>query len=193
LVLPAVFTNVFRRRKNDPVVVLLLAYLALLTAWMLVPLPAAVGTATLLDRVPCRRALIGAGIANILLIIRVLIGEPEARRNYKEAALAAPIFILLLAYGWSLRRDLGLAMSSAQTIAISALFAFVSYCVLSRQRWLFSLAVLPAVMGANYDINPVSTGLSPLLGKEAWALVTATARSAPAAGWGAYGSDTAPG
>lgn len=195
LVLPEVFTNFLRRTKNDPVVLLLLVYIALLTTWMLVPVPAWVGTVSLLDRVPAKRALIGVGIANIILIVRFLSHPSDTtvsgapRLDGKTVAAAAAIFLMLWAYGRMLSRHLGIAMSTLQIVGVSSLFAFLSSCVLKHQRRLFGMAILPAVIAANYDVNPISIGLGPILGKQALPVVTAAAQAAPGARWVAYGNN----
>lgn len=88
LVIALVIKDFFSRKRVDFTELLLIGYLAFLSTWMLVGLPASVAHVTLLDRVPPIRALIGVGAANILLLVRFLAhdGRPQEHDNPKLVA-----------------------------------------------------------------------------------------------------------
>ncbi len=162
LVLCAACFDMARRRKKPTwVEVALVSYCLLMVIWCLVGLPEPFARATLLTRVPARRAIIGIGISDALLVaVFVSQGRQESVRR---ALSSASTWLLLLLWtglvcflGIRLRKILpeyGVAEILTGTLVSSAL----GLLLLIRSRVaLVGIAAISIV--ATSGFNPVARG-----------------------------------
>jgi hypothetical protein len=164
--LPFVWSPVFGRgRRFRAATIGLVVALGVLLAHAYVGLPSWLTRITLLDRVQTNRALVGIGMASILLLVVVGASLQEADRlPRRRLAAGAVLVVLTVGYVVTLGqhlRDLGAPLgikSVAGAVLVAAVVAGLFFW-----RPLASLVVLAAFgLFVSVPVNPLYRGLDPL-------------------------------
>jgi hypothetical protein len=141
----------------------------LLLSWALLPLPSFVGTATLLNRVPTSRVILGIGLASSLVTFLVLAAERPAKAARHPLAWGFIVLLLLLAGavaavgGLRLRTTtpfLGLRLS--EIAAGCVVFTVLVALVLARRALAAALGLIIVGAVMSLTVNPLYRGLVPL-------------------------------
>jgi hypothetical protein len=181
-----------RGRWLKPFVLALIAYLVALSVYMLLGYGSLLSRAMLLSYVPGNRALIGLGLASILLVA-VYVAEPPSGRVplWAKGILAAFAFggLTVFAIGFQARYGypnwvVALPVSVALAVAVGAM--------MSRSRALFYVIMLLLVLVPSLGSNPISVGLEPIYGKRLVQAVTPIAAGNPGERWLVYGDLVSP-
>jgi hypothetical protein len=193
LLFPFVFIAVLlekRLSKNwhvKPVALGLIVYLIALSAYMLFGYGRPLSRVLLLSYVPGTRALIGLGIASILLVATYVAKPPSDRvPPWAKTVLGVLTFGALTAFSIGFQKRYGypdwvaaLPVCLALAIAVSAM--------LFRTRGLFYAVMLLLVAVPSVNSNPVSVGLEPIYGKRLVQAVAQLAAENPDERWLVYG------
>lgn len=184
-----------RRWTGSPVAAPLAGCLvggAVLTAWMLLPVPAAVGRWLLLTRVPGFRLLLPVALAGILALtlLAAHASQPGRRVPWWGAVGGTALFAAALwwaASGYTVDgQPIDLAVA-----AVPVVVATVGVALAVSRRPLVGLAVLAALtLWQASLINPLQRGVEPLTGSALRQKVDELRRRAsPEAGWIAFSAD----
>jgi hypothetical protein len=192
LLYPFLAVEVFRRwRENkrlDPLSLILLGYIVILTVWNVIGLPATLAKWTMFDKVRAERVIPAIGLANVMFVAVTLstIGRSTLsffRRNLIWSILVA---IILLLYGFHLKSDAVPWLPVWGIVGISALFSAIAYFMVSNRLPLF-YAFMALVLAPNLTINPVTAGLGAILHKSLFHFVQNIVSRDPSAGWAIFG------
>ena len=145
------------------------------SVYMLLGYGSLLSRALLLSYVPGNRALIGLGLASILLVA-VYVAEPPSGRVplWAKGALAALTLCALSAFAIGFQGRYGYP-SWVAALPVCVALAVAVGAMMSRARALFYVIMLVLVAVPSVYSNPVSVGLEPIYGKR---LVQAVARIA---------------
>jgi hypothetical protein len=178
--------------RNDWIGLSLLAYISILTIWMFWGLPESITATTLLSIIPLNRAMLGLGIAGVILTIRwvdrsnKLLGIGESRSEYGLSILASILILLLCIYA---NRKYDSFLAIWQVALVCAVFSFMAYALFSLKMRAFSALLFLAVFIPGAPVNPVCTGLSPLFDKDLNPVLAEIIKRDPNAGWLVYGDN----
>ncbi len=203
--------NRLRNRRSRLLVGTLSIYLLALTVWTLVKIPAIVARISLLSYVPPQRALLGLGIGSVLLVMIYLAGseesgseehggkpevagsgdpdEAERRREDKLFYIAASMlaFVALLTYAVILKRDTGDFFRFRYLLPMAAVFAVISYTLLSRRKLAFMILILLATL-PNIRTHPVMAGMGAIFNQDVYKEGVAVKDQSPGSRWLVYGN-----
>ena len=175
---------------NHGMEVMLAAYLAVLTLYCLVPLPAWFCDLTLLSRETGRRSLLGLGVGGTLLLVLALAARPARGWRLTPpvglATLGWSLGVAGFLYGYHAALLKSLPASALWVSAGSALVAVLAYFF--GPRWLLPTLWLAAAVGKLALVNPVCVGLPELWDSPMVRSLAATVRAEPSARWAVYGS-----
>ena len=167
---------------------MLLLYLAVFSLYTFCPFPEWLCHWTLLSYVTGARALLALGAAGIILTTMVFARPFERlrvshRALLAAAALAGVILLLFVSYPGNekyltVNRSLGL-------FALNGFFV-VTYCFAPRR--VFCGVFLLCLVLNNSSVNPIATGLGPLLDATPGAVVRQIRAHDPSAKWMSYSS-----
>ena len=148
-------------RSRTPVPPLLIALavpLVLLSIYCLIPLPRWLAQTSLLGFATVTRLLLGIGIANILLCCVFL--DSYRSRVLPGGVFAGSVAFLCLAAGFWMARP----FTDMRLVSTAVINAFlISLFFWERARPWFLAAFAALIISNGIGINPVMTGLSPLL------------------------------
>lgn len=147
----------FRYRKKDWLIILLLVFEAILGIYIVFGLPEILAKITLLSMSMGRRALIGAGFINVLLLLRSLSlyrREPKNKYIYILSGLYAAFIVISSKFAY------GDYLNSLNYIIIAVLSIFAAYAILKNKSHpiyivLFSAAILYCSTAL---VNPIQRG-----------------------------------
>ena len=141
----------------------------LLLAWALLPLPSFVGTATLLNRVPTSRAILGIGLASSLVTFLALAAHRPPKSAHSPLDWAFNVLLLFLAGalaavgGLRLRTTTPLLGLRLSEIAVGCVvFTVLVALVLARRAVASSLGLIIIGVVMSLTVNPLYRGLVPL-------------------------------
>jgi hypothetical protein len=176
----------WRDRRNHRIEIILLAILSLFTLYAVCPFPVWLCRSTLLSYVTGTRALLTIGIAGILLTVMLFAQKPKRWQisHRLAAALAAVLGLALLLVAsypgnekfFSVGRCVSLLALNAGLIA---LYFF------APQRVFCGVFLLALVLN-NGGVNPIATGLGPLMKASATPAIQQIRESDPDAKWIVY-------
>ncbi|MFZ4516738.1 MAG: DUF7657 domain-containing protein, partial [Acidimicrobiia bacterium] len=171
------------------VLLALCAVLGVFAAHVYIGLPPFIAKITLLDRVPTRRALLGIGLASMLVLLTVAVTQRQAHLTIRRRLVAAGAFVVVTglyvaSFGrWA--RVVG-APVSLWIIGVTCLAATViTASFYFWPRLSVALMVVVGMMIAAW-INPLYSGLQPLRGSEtanALRQIAASTSASPDARW----------
>lgn len=144
-----------------------LAGMGLIAAHMYLGIPGILGTITLLDRVPPQRAIVGLGLASLLVAVIVGVLLDQARGSVSRgrrvlcagatAAIAAGYVLTLASQYREAGAPVGMTSSMVAVVAVSAVAAVYFW------RPLAGFAVLAVCgMAVSLSVNPLTRGLDTL-------------------------------
>lgn len=140
----------------------------LLVAWMLLPIPAAVGQYLLLDKVPPNRCLHALGLINIAIVVTYVSAQwptPVERtvRLKTDGPAFVAIFILLLIALVYMNSVYGRFFTRSEVAIAAAYTAFLVSCLSKRWRRLLATALLLPAAATTASVNPLDRGLDVIL------------------------------
>ncbi len=155
---------VARKRRPDPVVAAVGIYTVVLLLHALVGLPGFLARATLLDRVPGGRSVVGIGAASLVMTVAFVLGRArEDAGGGKRLAFAAAAAWAVAVFASGARLASFMPALAPWTPFAGALFAFVSaLLVLSRHRACLAFLAAAAVASTAW-FNPLVRGGSDYL------------------------------
>ena len=183
-------------RQVRPPTIAVAVYLLLLTFYILIGFDERLARLTAVSYAPGYRAVIGLGIAGIVLTGLYLREEPARPTRAWVAALvgtAAFAVAVAFAYGfgqryasptWSVNWYLALPVCVVLAVAVTAL--------VMRARPVFFVAMLLLVVVPSIGVIPVSTGLAPIYQKALVRKVEQVVATDPNGRWLVYGSWSTP-
>ena len=187
-ILLATGRNAVLRIRNNPLIVALSAYLVLLFIYTFHTIPEPLARLTLLSFVPSNRALLGLGAGSIILTI-IFLSEKEERSTTRFAVAGSVLALLaLLFYGHGLEAAASDFFHLRFVLVIAATFSVMTFLLLRKQVALFSAAIL-LVLIPFYNVNPVSVGLDPILGKDVEQAALQMKQEKPQSRWVVYGDN----
>jgi hypothetical protein len=156
----ALARSLSRREAPDPVVAALTLYAGALAAYALVGFPGWLARATLLSQVPARRAVIGLGVADLLLAVRFLARAAPARPGERLLAggIAAAWGLALAACVPALHGALPEAPTGALLAAAGANGALAYAVLAGRRRALPMVLLAVAAALSSLWFNPLARG-----------------------------------
>ena len=181
-----------RGRRVKPVVLALIAYLVALSVYMLLGYGSLLSRALLLNYVPGNRALIGLGLASILLVA-VYVAEPPSGRVplWAKGMLAALALCGLTAFAIGFQGRYGYPNWVA-ALPVCVALAVAIGAMMTRARVLFYVIMLLLVAMPSLNSNPISVGLEPIYGKRLVQAVMRIAAGNPGERWLVYGDLASP-
>jgi hypothetical protein len=167
LLFPVVGLGLFKDRRRDPVAAALLAVIALLGVHACTGLPTALGRATLLAWVQPQRAVVGIGLADLMLLVRWLARSGPAPAPRFAASGAVAWGAGLAAFAVAVHRALPDARLPV-LLGFAAANAGLAFAVLRRRRPAWVLAAF-ALLTASCTLwwNPLVRGGSEYLSENA--------------------------
>jgi hypothetical protein len=156
---PAVAT----RRIRLANLCLWLAFL-LLAAWMLLPIPAAIGAFILFDKVLPNRCLPGLGLINIAIVVTFVStlrpAKTKAVMLQKEDLRALVGIFILLFFAFACMNSVYHQFFTYFEVGTAAAYsAFLVFCLRQNWRRLLAIALLLPAAATTALVNPVDRGL----------------------------------
>jgi hypothetical protein len=178
------------RISISPLMVMLTVFLVVLNVYCVVRLPEWLLQATLLAHVHEDRALLGIGLANIILVCLFLerYRGPVFGKSWAwGGAVATTVVLIALFYGINTSNPAFFA-----TPPYFALLLFINALLVMMFFWDRARRLLPPVFAlllicSNGLINPIMRGLGPLIESEAFQEIDKLRAADPKAKWIAYG------
>ena len=185
----AVLARLRRNFSLSPLILALGIFTVCLSAYCVIPLPKLVLRATLLDIVTERRALLGVGVANILLCC--VFFDRYRKPLFRISSILAPAVAwlgVLAGVVWlTYRRDPTIFPEPRQVmLAIIGSAGVVTLFTLERKRPWALMLIVALLLITNLPVNPVMRGLDPLLRSKAFEKVENLRASDPTAKWIVY-------
>lgn len=214
VVLIAWVRNYILKIRNNRMVTVLLAYLLLISTWVLVKFPLPVAKLSLLSYVSFNRILLGLGIGSILVTIVYLAGGSKKRndsrvgRNGNDSAAgnrekltadAAPMdrafarsaslvaFVLVFLYGLLYIQTASEDFRLRYVFLMAGFFAVLSWLLLTRRRAAFSVLILLALT-PYLLVNPVARGMDPIFDNQIYLSGNKLAGREPDVRWIVFGN-----
>jgi len=184
--------NYFKKRKNNTLEILVAAYIAILSIYMIYGFPEIISKLTLFSFSTSQRGFLALGIANIILCILYLNNKKYVKTNKVEALM---IFFIVMAatllFGLVLREHTALFFRYRQIAMVSLLISTISTFLFYKNSLLFAIFLMPAIIASNILINPISIGLKPIFDKKI-SNVIADKNQNKATKWAVYGDRLRP-
>jgi hypothetical protein len=112
------------------------------------------------------------------------------RGEKRFAAATAGVFLaLMLPYSLALKDLDPDFFRYRYLLLLAVIFTLIAYLLLSRRRLAFSLAILITAGLFTWSVNPVSTGMDAIFGKQVYQVATALEAEQPDSRWLAYGGN----
>lgn len=171
LLFPIVFLMLFREFalgiKIKPLFVTFSFYIFIITSWILIKTPELIARISLLGMAPSKRAMLGLGLASVLLVTLYLSERSEDKidKSYVVFSLILTTVALTL-YGFILKFTDPDFFRYRYIFLIVVVFSFVSYFLITRRKRLFALMIVMVVILPNFLINPLSDNLDFIYGKD---------------------------
>jgi hypothetical protein len=185
----ALAVRVVRHRRIHPLEWSLLAYCALLLSWMLIGWPSVCASLSGFGLTHDTRPLLGLGLASILWCGVFLSDRSQALvlGRLGSGILSGAFALLGVLLGLGIDRETG-GFAGGPRIALVCVFVgAASYLLLRRNMRGFAIVLLaPSVLCWGL-VNPLSTGLDPILSTNLFQQTSRIVEKDPAARWIVYG------
>jgi hypothetical protein len=178
--------GLWRDRRNRSVEIMVLSCLALFTLYIFCPFPTWLCQWTLFNYVTGTRALLTTGIAGVLFTTMLLAQPPRllpASRRLIAAIAVFAGFAVLLMVSYSGNEKFLSPGRFSLLVALNVLFVTLYYFASTK---MFCGVFLLCLVLNNSGINPVATGLGPLLDATPAAVVHQLRESDPDGKWISY-------
>jgi len=188
LAIVAAAANFFKKKKSNPILIMSLVYLILLSIWMLFSLPEGFSKFTLMGFVAIkRRALVGLGIGSI---ISLAVASRKNNTILKDKKILIAITSLVLLFTLKVGLDLWGQVSFMKQFfifSVSAFIALLSYLFIAGKNKPFFFLAAVFAFAATFFVNPISVGLSPINNKEIIQFIRNENQKNPDSYWVFYG------
>lgn len=193
LMFPVVFIawarNYVLKIKNSGLVSALLVYLFMISAWMLVKFPYIAAKLSLLSYMKPSRALLGLGLASILVTIIYLSGQDREPMNRSFARRTSFLFfVLMILYGFKFDQFTEHWLKYRYMLLMAIFYAVVSYLLLTKRRAAFTVLILLSLT-PYLVVNPVAYGLDPIYRNNVVIAAEEIQAREPDARWVEYGGN----
>jgi len=182
--------ELLRRKKVSALNIGLVIYIAIILFWLIWGFPKPVAQLTLFDRVLERRALLPLGIASIMwtcLLLHRTAKEHTLCSLKCKTGITAIMFIGTLIYSYYFNIVTDDFASISQIIMVCAFVTGASFLLLFRIPLLFAGLILIPNIFFHGLVNPICTGLSPILSNPIYEKISDAVRQDPEAKWIVYG------
>lgn len=181
-------SGVWRERRQRRLELLLVACLALFTLYIFCPFPAWVCRVTLMSYVTGTRMLLSAGVAGILLTCLLLV-QPTKRLGFsgRLVSAAAIIFGMIALAIASYPGNEKFLTPSRCAMLLAINLAFIGLYFFASPR-IFCSAFLLSLILNNGAVNPIATGLGPLLDATPASTIRQIRERDPVGKWIVYSS-----
>jgi hypothetical protein len=168
----------------------LAAYLAFVSLWMTVGFPRIIAVLSGFSRTHEGRPFIGLGPASIILCCLFLSrSKTRLSLSLRTTLIVSSILAASLAlFSWDFNGVTNGFATPIEVALVIVLTTVAGYLLLARKRALFMACVLVPNVWAHGLINPVATGLSPLIGTPMYHEVSRIAANDPDGEWAVYGN-----
>lgn len=185
----AAISNLFRKKRIDRILIMMLVFITLITIWFLVGFPDIINKYTLISFVPYkRRALVAVGIASIISLAVAASRFKEITKSKRIiAVLLAVVFLSVFAHGKSLQEITPLFLKQEYIIGMSIFVTVISYFYIRGKSILFFLLIASYTFASTFFVNPISYGLSPIYNKEITEFLREENTKSPDSLWISYG------
>jgi len=167
----------------------LIAYIVVVLSWMAVGWPRFLAVASGFERSQGTRPLLGLGLASIILccvfMARTQVSLPRGLGT--RLAVAASLVAALVLYSLGFNRATQAFATDNQVALVCLLAAAAGYLLLTRRRIAFAACVLLPNIWSHGLVNPVGTGLGPIIDTRLVREVTPLIHRDPTARWAVYG------
>jgi len=182
--------NYILRIKNNRLVSALLIYLFFISAWILVKFPHLLAKIGLLNYVPSSRALVGLGVASILVTI-IFLAETDLAPMDRSFVWGASIFVFvfMILYGFQFNQFTGDWLHNRYVLLMAVLYTVLSYLLLTKKRVAF-LVLMLLVLAPYYMVNPIAYGLDPIYKNQVVITASEINSREPNSRWVEYGGNT---
>ena len=139
-----------------------------LAAWMLLPIPAAIGKILLLDRVVPHRCLPALGLVNVAIVATCLSSLPPQQRSspvgwVRKLTPYLAVFILLLGALIYMNHVYHRFFTFFELCSAAAYVTFLALCLSNNWRWSLATAFLLPAVATTALVNPVDRGFDVIL------------------------------
>jgi len=163
---PLLFASIFKKHlKVDYKIWILMLYILVISIWVFWGFPEYIAHITLFEKVQPNRALLGIGIANIILTI-LFINWLQKKDTYSYYGLEYYIFIFfsLFILG-KFMQTTNLFYSDVKILISSLIFTLIAYGIFNNKFKLF-VVLLILILIPGFFVNPVAYGMPQFKNKE---------------------------
>jgi len=194
-IIPIVFKKILTERKVDFVKLFLSLYLLFFSYYSLFNIPEFVAKISLLSYVPYNRALIGIGMANIILIITYLTENNMGKilnifKSVKslifDVFLYLILFFIFFLFSMYFKQNIWFYIDFSKALFVSISFSFLSFLLIKKYKFLFSILLLPFLILPSWGKNPVVIGLDSIYSKSIVRFVKSIVSKDPENKWIVY-------
>jgi hypothetical protein len=186
--------NFFKLKKIDWIQILLSFYIIVMLIWLLVGFPSFLSKISLLSMSPVYRTLPVFGLANCILLICYLGNkETDKKTNFswlEFSILAVAIYIFVRVVANHINKVTADFFTSDQVMAMTALVT-AAYLLIRYKYFKYTPAILMLLLLgmniSNFGVNPITSGLSSVLGNPLAKASQAVHEKDPMAGWAVFG------
>ncbi|RJO62237.1 hypothetical protein C4544_00065 [candidate division WS5 bacterium] len=158
-----------KRKKVDPLLVMVLLYLLVMFIWSTIGFPSLISKATLMSYVPASRALVGIGLASII-ITAVAVTEIGKKRLIEEKVnliiILICIFFFVMLHGLLLRNIAPEFVGYRHILSLSILITILSHLFFTGKKIIFFFSITFIALLSTFWVNPLSVGLGPIYNKQ---------------------------
>jgi hypothetical protein len=195
-VIVAIFFSYFKGTKVPLLFWLLTGYILLMTTWALIGLPPLVAKLLLLSNVNEIRTSAFIGIANIILVLLYLnenkVVQPKVKPAERYVFLLI-IFVFIYLILENINAAFTEKIDASKLFGLAIYFTLIHFFIFLNWNWsqlLFSLMLIPFLI-PNLLINPVSTGLAPILKHPLYAFMNEVKQKYSDGRWVVFGQNSA--
>jgi len=186
--------NFFKLKKIDWIQILLSFYVIVILTWLLVGFPSFLSKISLLSMSPSYRTLPVFGVANCILLVCYLGNkETDKKTNFswlEFSILAIGIYIFARVVANHINKVTSDFFTSDQVIAMTVLIT-AAYLLIRYKYFKYVPAILMLLLlgmnVSNFGVNPITSGLSSVLGNPLAKASEAVHEKDPLAGWAVFG------
>lgn len=139
-----------------------LFYIVFLSIWMTVKLPNTISNFLLLSMVPTTRAIIGLGLANVILCCIVVSQNKKQFSNLLIFKILITFIAVFLLYSRIFESSENFNISKNEIIYSTISYGILLLSIIKGSPKLMFLGVFLSVVYPNHNINPLSTGIKSL-------------------------------
>lgn len=153
-------TSMYKERKKDLLLILLLSVYTFLSIWCIIGFPKILATITLLKNSQAQRTMLAVGFLDVLILIRAL--SIMKKPIKKRIAITLTVFIsVIMVYmcNYSNKVYVSIKMGIVMLLMCIYLFYFAFRYKAKYSKYLFAGGILLVMLTAGGTINPIRSGI----------------------------------